>query len=126
VPMPAAAAYCAAKAAILSFSESLRSELAPHGIHVLVFAPPHTDTEAGRAWPLDVQTFPPEWVADEFVKALRRGRSTFLAGASNRALLWIRRIAPALASRIMTSVGLRAVAKVRGRAHLVADPALGR
>jgi len=125
VPMPAAAAYCAAKAAVLAFSESLRSELAGRGIRVLVFAPPHTDTEAGRAWPLDVQTFPPQWVAAEFVKALRRERSTFLAGASNRALLRIHRIAPTLASRIMTTVGLRAVEKVRDRARLVADPALG-
>lgn len=125
VPMPAAAAYCAAKAAILAFSDSLRAELAPHGIHVQVFAPPHTDTEAGRAWPLDVQTFPPEWVAAEFVKSLRRERSTFLAGASNRVLLKIQRVAPALASRIMRSVGFRAVAKVRARERLVAEPALG-
>ena len=32
-------------------------------------------------------TFAPEWVAREFVQALRRGRPRFLAGASNRALL---------------------------------------
>jgi short-subunit dehydrogenase len=125
VPMPAAAAYCAAKAAILAFSESLRGELDPHGVRVLVFAPPHTDTEAGRAWPLDVQTFPPEWVAAEFVKSLRRDRPTFLAGASNRALLKIQRLAPALASRIMRSVGFRAVERVRASQGLVAEPALG-
>jgi hypothetical protein len=54
---------------------------------------------------------PPEWVGEEFVRALRRGRPRFLAGASNRALLLIQRIAPRLAARIMTDIGLRAGAK---------------
>jgi NAD(P)-dependent dehydrogenase (short-subunit alcohol dehydrogenase family) len=112
VPMPSAAAYSAAKAAIVSLSESLRAELAPHGIEVVLFAPPHTSTAAGRAWPLEgprVRT--PEWVADELVGALRRGRRSHLAGASNRALLVIQRLVPAYASYIMRGIGLRAVAK---------------
>jgi short-subunit dehydrogenase len=118
VPMPAAAAYCAAKAAVLAFSESLRHELAPSGVEVIVFAPPHTRTAAGDAWPLGVQTFAPEWVAREFVQALRRGRPRFLAGASNRALLAMQRISPALASSIMRGVGLRAAAKAAGMREL--------
>jgi len=114
VPMPTAAAYSAAKAAVLAFSESLRSELAGRGIEVVLFAPPHTSTEAGRAWPLDgPRVHPPEWVAEELVDTLRRGRKSRLAGASNRALLVIQRIAPAYAAYIMRQMGLRAGAKAQ-------------
>ncbi len=119
VPMPTAAAYSAAKAAVVAFSESLRAELAGRGIELVLFAPPHTSTEAGRAWPLEgprVQT--PEWVAEELVDTLRRGRKSRLAGASNRALLVMQRIAPAFAARIMRDMGLRAGEKARaGRSH---------
>jgi short-subunit dehydrogenase len=112
VPMPSAAAYSAAKAAVVAFSESLRGELAPRGIDVIVFAPPHTSTDAGRAWPLEgPRVFPPEWVAEELVRALRRARPSFLAGASNRALLVMQRIAPSLAARIMADIGMRAGTK---------------
>jgi short-subunit dehydrogenase len=114
VPMPSAAAYSAAKAAVLAFSESLRAELAGRGVEVVLFAPPHTSTEAGRAWPLEgprVQT--PEWVAEELVDTLHRGRKSRLAGASNRALLVIQRIAPAYAAYIMRGMGLHAGAKAR-------------
>lgn len=120
VPMPSAAAYSAAKAAIVSLSDALRAELEPRGIEVVLFAPPHTSTEAGRAWPLEgPRVHTPEWVADELVDTLRRGRKRRLAGASNRMLLAIQRVAPAYASYIMRGIGLRAVAKAdaeRGRA----------
>jgi NAD(P)-dependent dehydrogenase (short-subunit alcohol dehydrogenase family) len=115
VPMPMAAAYSAAKAAVLSFSESLRGELAGRGVEVVLFAPPHTRTPSEM--PLQgPRVFPPEWVADELVRALRRGRVCFLAGASNRALLLMRRIAPGVASRIMRDIGLRAGARALARA----------
>jgi len=110
VPMPMAAAYSAAKAAVLSFSESLRGELAGRGVEVMLFAPPHTRTPSEM--PLQgPRVFTPEWVAEELVRSLRRGRACFLAGASNRALLVMRRIAPGLASRIMRDIGLRAGAR---------------
>jgi short-subunit dehydrogenase len=115
VPMPTAAAYCAAKAAVVAFSESLRGELASEGIEVVVFGPPHTSTDAGREWPLEgPRIFTPEWVAEELVRTLRRRRHRFLAGASNRALLTIQRIAPSLAMRIMKDIGLRAGSKALG------------
>ncbi len=114
VAMPSAAAYSAAKAAVLSFSEALRGELAGRGIDVLVFAPPHTSTEAGRQWPLEgPRVFAPAWVADELVRALRRGRRRFLAGASNRLLLAVQRVSPRYAAYIMQRIGLRAVTRAR-------------
>ena len=57
------------------------------------------------------RVFTPEWVADELVRSLRRGRACFLAGASNLLPLVMRRIAPGLASRIMRAIGLRAGAR---------------
>lgn len=114
VPMPSAAAYSAAKAAVLSFSESLRGELADRGVQVVLFAPPHTRTPSEM--PLrGPRVFSPEWVADELVRALRRGRICFLAGASNRALLMMRRFAPSLATRIMRDIGLSAGARAAQR-----------
>jgi 3-oxoacyl-[acyl-carrier protein] reductase len=110
VPMPAAAAYSAAKAAVLAFSEALHGELEERGIDVMVFAPPHTNTAAGREWTLKgPRVFEPEWVASELVRALRARRRTFLAGRSNRALLGIRRLSPSYASFIMRRIGMAAI-----------------
>jgi short-subunit dehydrogenase len=116
VPMPAAAAYSAAKAAVLAFSEALRGELRGRGIEVCVFAPPHTNTEAGRAWKMaGPRTFEPEWVAGQLIRALRAEQASFLAGASNRLLLGIQRLSPAYARYIMRSIGLRAADKAGPR-----------
>ncbi len=115
VPMPAAAAYSAAKAAVLAFSEALRGELLDRNIAVMVFAPPHTNTEAGRRWTMKgPQVFEPDWVARELVRALRRERGTFLAGRSNRLLLAIRRLSPAYAASIMRRIGLGAIGRPAG------------
>jgi short-subunit dehydrogenase len=114
VPMPGGAtAYSAAKAAVVAMSESLRAELRESGIDVRIFSPPHTSTDAGRRWPLDLpKIFTPEWVADQFVRTLRRDAARATPGG-NGALLFIQRVAPALATRIMNGVGFRALAKLR-------------
>lgn len=111
-PMPAAAAYSAAKAAVLAFSEALHGELRGRGIEVCVFAPPHTNTQAGRAWKMQgPRIYEPEWVAKQLVHALRTDQTSFLAGTSNRLLLGIRRLSPAYARYIMRRIGLRAIAR---------------
>ena len=114
VPMPGAAAYSAAKAALVSLSEALREELAKEQIDVRVFAPPHTSTEAGRRMPLDLpKIFTPEWVASEFVTFLRGRRPRALPGG-NGMLLFLQRVSPRLASRIMAGLGFKALSKVLG------------
>lgn len=42
--LPGHAAYCASKAAVVSCCESLRGELAPHGVRVTTLAPGYVDT----------------------------------------------------------------------------------
>jgi NAD(P)-dependent dehydrogenase (short-subunit alcohol dehydrogenase family) len=113
VPMPGATAYSAAKAAVVAMSASLRAELKERGIDVRVFSPPHTSTAAGNDWPLDLpKIFEPAWVAQQFVRALRRDASRALPGG-NGMLLLIQRIYPALAAHIMNGLGFRALAKLQ-------------
>jgi hypothetical protein len=115
VPMPGCAAYSAAKAAVVSLSEALREELRGEGIDVRVFAPPHTSTEGGRELPLDLpKIFEPEWVAERFVEFLRGKRARVLPGG-NGMLLFLRRVSPSLASRIMNRIGFKALEKVLSR-----------
>jgi NAD(P)-dependent dehydrogenase (short-subunit alcohol dehydrogenase family) len=123
VPMPGAAAYSAAKAAVVSLSEALREELRSDGVDVRVFAPPHTSTEAGKRMPLDLpKIFAPEWVAAEFIAFLRGTRARALPGG-NGMLLLVQRFSPRLASRIMNKLGFNALSKVL-RGDLPPPPAL--
>lgn len=113
VPMPGAAAYCAAKAAVIALTDTWRRELAPLGIDVRLFAPPHTRTEAGAAWPLPLpKVFEPDWVAGQFVRAMRRDRACTVPGG-NAALLRLQRLWPALAGRIMQRIGTVALQRVQ-------------
>ena len=112
VPMPGAAAYSAAKAAVIAFTQALRGELAGAPVELALYSPPHTQTEAGKAWPLDLpKQFSPQFAADALVRSLERDQLDVLAGG-NRPLLWLQRLWPALASRIMRGIGLRALAKL--------------
>jgi NAD(P)-dependent dehydrogenase (short-subunit alcohol dehydrogenase family) len=113
VPMPGAAAYSSAKAAVVALSATLRAELAGDGIDVRVFSPPHTSTQAGRAWPLDLpRIFAPDWVAKELVQSLRGGRARVTPGG-NGMLLLLQRMSPAIAAGIMNRLGFRAIETAR-------------
>lgn len=116
VPMPGAAAYSAAKAAVLALSDTWRAELAPWGVDVRVFSPPHTCTESGLAWPLPLpRIFEPQWVADTFVQWLQRDGVRATPGG-NGALLALQRVSPALARRIMQRIGFEALRRVESAA----------
>ncbi|HMJ09762.1 MAG TPA: SDR family NAD(P)-dependent oxidoreductase [Polyangiaceae bacterium] len=113
VPMPAAAAYCAAKAAVLAFSESLRGEFVGTGVNLLLYSPPHTQTEAGQLWPLDLpKTFTPEFAAETLVHTLEKDKRDVLAGGNNM-VLWLQRVSPRLALHVMRGIGLRAAARAK-------------
>ncbi len=86
VPAPAEAVYAATKAGLIGFSDSLRAELAPAGVGVLVVAPGVVDTPFfdrrgapyARRWPRPID---PARVADATVAALRAGRAEVLTPA---------------------------------------------
>ncbi|MBA4066400.1 MAG: hypothetical protein C0501_22335 [Isosphaera sp.] len=76
--IPFAAYYCATKFALEAYSEGLRNELLPLGIHVSVVAPgpvstPAGDTAARAAHPVADYEPARSKAADEFVKAIRAG-----------------------------------------------------
>jgi len=69
--LPGASAYCASKAAAISYLESLRVEILPYGIHVSTIAPGYIRTPM-----TDVNTFPmpflmePNVFAEKFANAV--------------------------------------------------------
>ena len=97
--VPSYAVYSAAKSYVLSFSEALADELAPHGITVTTLAPGVTQTEffdtasdgkvseAGRR----IMQMPAEVVADG-IKAMMAGRPLVVSGWINRAMIFSRRL----------------------------------
>lgn len=113
--------YCAAKFAVIGFSEALRSELAPDGVHVAVLCPPDTDTPG---FAVENETKPPETralsagarlltadaVADALLAGLARGRFLIVPGRAARALATTARLAPGVARW----VGDRIVRRARG------------
>lgn len=96
-PLPFMAAYAASKAFVVSFSHSLREELAPHGIKVICVCPGTTKTaflkEAGlhenQAFgTLDYLAYKvamnPEKVADTVFEAYSKGNAFAVPGLANK------------------------------------------
>ncbi len=95
---------------------ALRAELEGTGIDVRVFAPPHTRTEAGVRWPLPLpRIFEPDWVAQQLLRSLQQGSPLSLPGG-NRPLLWLQRLSPTLATRLMNRIGFSALQRAQEHA----------
>ncbi len=111
---PALASYNAAKAAVISLSETLRFEMAPHGVGVTVACPSFfktrlletsrqqaTDAAAppmegivGRL--MDKATVTAEDVAGDIVKAVAQQRFMVISHADARRLYGLKRLSPSL------------------------------
>jgi len=72
-------AYSASKAAVHRFSETLATQLAPHGIPVFSISPGLVRTEMTKRFSDDAAWTPPE-LAPRLVRALASGRLDALAG----------------------------------------------
>ena len=74
--LPGAGAYSASKAAVLSYCESLRLELKPHGIRVVTIAPGYIDTPMTQknAYPMPF-LMPAERFAAQAARAIASGTS---------------------------------------------------
>jgi len=92
VPVPHAATYAASKAAVLSFTDSLREELRQSGhrhVHLLAVCPSFIDTGlfAGARPPLGMPMLAPDAVAYAIVRALDRRHELLIVPGSVR-WLW--------------------------------------
>ncbi|HKW83456.1 MAG TPA: SDR family oxidoreductase [Burkholderiaceae bacterium] len=80
--LPGHGAYCASKAAVIAYCESLRGELKPSGVKVVTIGPGYVDTALTRGNPYSM---PFLLSADAFAE---RACDAILAGVSYRVIPW--------------------------------------
>jgi short-subunit dehydrogenase len=74
--LPGHAAYCASKAAVIAYCESLRGECRPFGVRVVTIVPGYIDTPLTRGNPYPMPfLMPPERFAAAAMDAIVAGRS---------------------------------------------------
>ncbi len=110
--IPRSSEYCASKFALRGFSESLRAELAPLGIDLLLVSPGTTKTEffdhalAMEDVPWANQAgVSPEFAARQAMRAMQRGSHEVIINTRGRALVWLNRFFPRLLDRILARYG---------------------
>ncbi len=111
--IPKKSEYCASKFALHGLSDSIRAELAAHGIDVLLVSPSTTATEffdnvlektADLPW-LALGAMAAEAVARRTVKAIRRGRHEIILTPGGKLLVWCDRLCPPLVNRLVARFG---------------------
>lgn len=107
VPMPSASIYSATKSGIKAAVESLRYELEPEGIHVLLAYPPPTDTAMTRGMgsAAGLSRFPrrnPDIVGEQIVRAIISGRKELMFGM-DRSIGLLYHLVPGLVRAIFRS-----------------------
>jgi short-subunit dehydrogenase len=80
--LPGHGAYCASKAAVISYCESLRGEMRPHGVRVVTISPGYIDTPLTRQ---NRYGMPFLMQAEDFAD---RAYRAIAAGASYRVIPW--------------------------------------
>lgn len=111
--VPGKSEYCASKFAVHGFSDALRAELAGQGIDVLVVSPSTTaseffeqaidrDPDASRS---NAGVMSSQTVARKTVKAIRRGRHEIILSPGGTFLIWLDRLCPPLANRLVARFG---------------------
>jgi short-subunit dehydrogenase len=80
--LPGAGAYSASKAAVLTYCESLRLEMKPHGIRVVTIAPGYIDTPMTRANPYPMPFLMPA------ARFAAKAAGAIADGASYRVIPW--------------------------------------
>ena len=106
VPLLAAPVYCATKAAMHSFSQSLRGQLDGTGVTVVELAPPGVDTALFRDFAPEAETpksMPVAVLARKAIAGLEAGKLEIRPGQSN-ALKLLSRVAPGFAFNMLAKM----------------------
>ena len=112
-PLIARTGYAASKHALHGLFESLRTEIAPLGVDVMLVCPAFIATRIDRnaiggdggpvrhAQVTTGRPLLPESVADRIYQGARRSRRLLLIGGTARAAWWVSRLAPGLYEKLM-------------------------
>lgn len=130
LPFPYTGAYCASKHALNGFAGSLRAEVEPLGVNVLLVLPGSTRTAffETNAYPADVlsrylfqRLVPPDQVARRIVRAVIRGRRRVVMGRLNDLGLRLAGALPELESAFLSFVGKQILKMEPSRAKTPRD-----
>ncbi len=106
--VPQKAEYCASKFALHGFSDALRAELTAEKIDVLIVSPSTTETEFFQQAIGDTKRQPgrfgaksPAYVARATIRAIRAGRHEVILSTGGKLLVWLDRLWPTLADRLV-------------------------
>lgn len=111
--VPGKSEYCAAKFALRGWGESLRCELQPQNISVIMLSPSTTQSEfferlietSSHIRNKSLGSMPPAKVARAARLALQRNSRDVLLSAGGRSLVWAGRFFPRLVDRILSRYG---------------------
>jgi short-subunit dehydrogenase len=110
--VPGKSEYCATKFAMHGWSDALRAELAEEGIEVLLISPSTTNSEFWESLAAGegdarrtAKAMPAEVVARATLSALRRRRHESILSPGGKALVWLDRLLPAVADRLVARFG---------------------
>src|SRR2546423_13912508 len=114
VPLPAAPIYCASKAAIHSYTQSLRFQLEETGVEVIELMPPAVKTDLTAAFPEgEVTLITTEELVKQSFASLNAGAVEIRPGQSKQLAL-MRRLAPDFINRQLWKASKKAVPVAAG------------
>jgi len=107
--VPDKSEYCASKFALHGFSDSLRAELVPRGIDVLLISPSTTSSEffdsalgTSNQNHYRFGAMSAESVARRAASAIAAGRHEIILSAGGKLLVWLDRLCPPLADWLVS------------------------
>ena len=98
VPVPAMPIYSATKAAVHSYTQSLRFQLEDHGVEVIELMPPAVQTDMTSEFPEEVSKITTAELVRQTFAALNAGKLEIRPGQTNQ-VAFMRRLAPEFINR---------------------------